>query len=392
MNITCPNCKSVLDVDSSIGGSTITCPVCSGRFEVPRADQGIKVVSRGDGGAGQSGDSDLAGKFAEVMGVTKPKGFKWKAFFSEVFKKHTKKEIEAYFMVGTAETTPDIFGVNTEWPKPWMFARCLLGCIILYLTAYCGVSWFGLRLRSNITDLIIIGSFAAPISLALLFFEINVRRNVSLYEFFRFLFFGGIVSIYLLLPLGPVDAFLANALPKEWSAISAGPVEETAKLLALLLLARGRRYRYIHNGLLFGAAVGAGFAMFESAGYAFTNLLAQKNVSAMNSSILSRAFFAPVGHVAYSAIWAGALWRVKGDKPLEFSMLGNWRFLKLFLLGVVLHGFWNSPLLIAQLGNDGSWYAKMAVVGVIAWFVIFSLVQEGLEQIRKEQQNILSNG
>ena len=388
MNITCPNCKSVLDVDSSIGGSTITCPVCSGRFEVPQAGQGIKVVSRGDGGAGPSGDSDLAGKFAEVMGVTKPKGFKWKEFFSEVFKKHTKREIESYFMVGTAETTPDIFGVNTEWPKPWIFARCLLGCVLLYLPIFIILRWFGTSMSSTVTDLIIIGSFAVPISFALLFFELNVRRNVSLYEFVRFLFFGGIISIYLLVPFSPLSDFLANALPAGWQDTRAGVTEETTKLLALLFLARGRNYRYIHNGLLFGAAVGAGFAMFESAGYAYNTLSEGKN---WIDVIHSRAFFAPVGHVAYSSICAGALWRVKGDKPFAFSMLGDWRFLKFFLMGVLLHGFWNSPLLIEQFGVY-SGYVKMAIVGIIAWFVIFSLVQEGLEQIRKEQQDILSNG
>lgn len=391
MNITCPKCKSILDLDSAFEGKAITCPVCANRFEANGSGPTIKVISRGDGESRQSSDNDLAGKFAEVMGVMKPKGFKWKEFFSEVFKKHTKKEIESYFTVGTSETTPDIFGVSTEWPKPWMFARCLVGCIILYLTVYCGVRWFGLKLMSNVTDLIIIGSFAVPISLALLFFEINVRRNVSLYEFVRFLFFGGIVSMYLLLPLGPLNSFIVGLLPQEWNAISAGPVEEVAKLIAVLFLARGRNYRYVHNGLLFGAAVGAGFAMFESAGYAFVNLLAQKDFSAMNSNILSRAFFAPVGHVAYSAIWAGALWRVKGDKSFEFSMLCDWRFLKLFLLGILLHVFWNSPLLAAQFGEDGSWYAKMVIVGIVAWFVIFSLVQEGLEQIRKEQKDILSS-
>lgn len=386
MNITCPNCRSVLDVDSSLNGTAIACPVCANRFEVGAADPQVRVVSRGENESRESGDTDIAGKFAEVIGVTKPKGFKWKEFFSEVFKKHTRKEVESYFMVGTAETTPDIFGVSTEWPKPWMFARCLMGCVVLYLTIYFGISHFGLKLRSNITDLIIIGSFSVPISFALLFFEMNVRKNVSLFEFIRFLFVGGILSMYLLLPLAPISKSIVNALPAGWGNVSAGPLEETTKLMALLFVARGRNYRYVLNGLLFGAAVGAGFAMFESAGYAFGEL--GKQNGNMLGTIFTRAILAPVGHVAYSSIWAGALWMVKGDKPFKFSMLLDLRFLKLFLLGVALHGFWNSPLMDATLGG----WAKVLLVGAIAWFVIFSLVQEGLEQIRKEQQDILSNG
>ena len=102
MNITCPNCRSVLDVDSSLNGTAIACPVCANRFEVGAADPQVRVVSRGENESRESGDTDIAGKFAEVIGVTKPKGFKWKEFFSEVFKKHTRKEVESYFMVGTA--------------------------------------------------------------------------------------------------------------------------------------------------------------------------------------------------------------------------------------------------------------------------------------------------
>ena len=91
MNITCPKCKSILDLDSAFEGKAITCPVCANRFEANGSGPTIKVISRGDGESRQSSDNDLAGKFAEVMGVMKPKGFKWKEFFSEVFKKHTKK-------------------------------------------------------------------------------------------------------------------------------------------------------------------------------------------------------------------------------------------------------------------------------------------------------------
>ena len=48
-----------------------------------------------------------------------------------------------------------------------------------------------------------------------------------------------------------------------------GVLEETGKALALLVVVGSLRYRWQLNGLLFGAAVGAGFAGFESAGYAF---------------------------------------------------------------------------------------------------------------------------
>ena len=51
-------------------------------------------------------------------------------------------------------------------------------------------------------------------------------------------------------------------------ASSAAPMEETAKVLAMVVVARAAKYRYKLNGLLVGAAVGVGFAAFESMGYA----------------------------------------------------------------------------------------------------------------------------
>src|SRR5262249_60599294 len=53
-------------------------------------------------------------------------------------------------------------------------------------------------------------------------------------------------------------------------------IEDLAKLIALVLIVRGRRYKYILNGMLFGAAIGAGFACFETAGYAYRTALAYR--------------------------------------------------------------------------------------------------------------------
>jgi RsiW-degrading membrane proteinase PrsW (M82 family) len=53
--------------------------------------------------------------------------------FSEVFKKHTDDEVEAYFTVGTAKTIPDIIQVDTTWPRPWVFFRTFAGAMLVYV-------------------------------------------------------------------------------------------------------------------------------------------------------------------------------------------------------------------------------------------------------------------
>ncbi|MFK9090737.1 PrsW family glutamic-type intramembrane protease [Bacillus salipaludis] len=55
--------------------------------------------------------------------------------------------------------------------------------------------------------------------------------------------------------------------------IMIGIAEELAKAVTVIYFVRRLKYKYILNGLLLGAAVGAGFAAFETAGYALRGLL-----------------------------------------------------------------------------------------------------------------------
>jgi RsiW-degrading membrane proteinase PrsW (M82 family) len=75
---------------------------------------------------------------------------------------------------------------------------------------------------------------------------------------------GGVLALLLSLFMYRLGA----AFPIQWLGASiAGLVEEPAKLLTLVIVINNPRYRYTLNGLLLGAAVGTGFAAFESAGY-----------------------------------------------------------------------------------------------------------------------------
>ncbi len=405
MRFKCDMCHAVLESEGVHDGDEIACPSCGAKIvchddstDSTRENPHVRILS-GATGKSRGGATTVLDGVTSALGVENLRGFQWKSFFSEVFRHHSRHEVEDYFMVGTSKTTPDIFDVAPEWPKPWMFVRCLLATAVLYAVAYGMCSCFGPRLKSNVTDMIIIGSFAVPMSFTVLFYELNVRRNVSLFQVIRMFFFGGIMSIYLIYPMEPVAYFLSRSLnlSESWGAVLAGPIEETTKLAAVIFLTRKLRYRYILNGLLFGAAVGAGFGVFESSGYAYdtishcsnSGILNENQIGILSEQIISRAIFAPVGHVVYTAISVAALWRVMGDRSFEFAHLKDWRFLRLFLFSVGLHFFWNSPLLIESFG-ESSWYIKMAIVGVVSWLVVLSLVQEGLRQIRKEQEAIVN--
>ncbi|HLW75516.1 MAG TPA: PrsW family glutamic-type intramembrane protease, partial [Bryobacteraceae bacterium] len=96
-----------------------------------------------------------------------------------------------------------------------------------------------------------------------------------------------------------------------------------------------------------------------------------------------RAWLAPFGHVTWTAITAGALWRVKGGNPFKLRMLVNGSFLRTFSVPVILHMTWDSDL-IDKFGIV-THYLIIAGLGVIGWYVVFLLVQQGLRQIKDAQ-------
>ena len=317
---------------------------------------------------------------ASAIGIEKLKGFSLSDLFSEVFARHSRTEVENYFTIGTEKSTPDILEVDASWPKPWLFTRMIVASLVLYF-----LMWFGWKMWANtnlLPGLMLIGSFAIPISTLVLFVELNVRRTVSLYMVVRLVFLGGIFSL-LLTHFLPVTIAFLSPMFGNWSVYLgdsiAGPLEESAKVLAMVAVASAAKYRYKLNGLLVGAAVGTGFSAFESAGYAFNIILVGGGVDAMVQNINMRGLLSPFSHIVWSAIAGCALWRVINGQKFKWRMLCDERFIRLLLVSVVLHMIWNSPLQLP-------YYGKYIILGIAGWFVCLSLVQEGLHEIAEEQK------
>jgi RsiW-degrading membrane proteinase PrsW (M82 family) len=340
----------------------------------------------------------LGDRLAKLTSTDKLVGFSLGAMFSEVFRGRKPGELEDYLIVGTPKTTPHIDEVMTGWPKPWFFMRVLIFMALVYFIFF---EMFDISNNPRIVPgLIIMGSLVVPLATVFLFWELNTPRNISFHMVLILVCLGGVISL-------AVSLIAFDVMKLDWlGAASAGICEETGKLLAVVLVVRNVKYKYILNGLVFGAAIGGGFGAFETAGYSFSDgffdgflryflrnpnseevrkLLGHALVygyDGMITLIHRRSYYAPFMHVAWSAIAAGALWRVKGANPFRLGMLFDPRFLRTFFVPVLLHMFWNSPLLRFE-GALG--LVKPILVGGIGWYVVLGLVQEGMRQIRDEQ-------
>ena len=268
--------------------------------------------------------------------------------------------------------------VETLWPRPWFFARLLAFGLLVSLGFWFG-AWYFENIRL-VPGLIVVSAFFVPLSCVALFFELNVLRNISLYQVCKFVIYGGIVSLLVTLF---VDASVTG-LNKALGDMSAGIVEEPAKVLAALALLYGaRQYKWILNGILVGAAVGAGFAGFESAGYIFQAFLeaAPGDVAPFYGTIAIRAVCSPFMHVVWTASLVGALWRVKGDRPLQLSMLLTKDFLRVLSFVVMLHMLWNSGLLFSRYIRGWPLVFLWLLSFVGSWYLVLLLVKEGLRQV-----------
>ncbi|MCT3575117.1 PrsW family intramembrane metalloprotease [Levilactobacillus brevis] len=297
--------------------------------------------------------------------------------FSSVFKHHDHDEAEALFIVGTRETTPSLEAVSAAPVKPWLFSRvfALLG------TSFFLLAMLFLVFRSNnaVPGMIFIGSLTVPFSLLVMFFEMNVFQNISVYQLMTVFLVGGILSLvatmilYSLIPSG-------NGVSWE-SALIVGFIEETAKMLVIAYFINQFHLNYIFNGLLVGAAIGAGFAVFETAGYTGQYGLV---------TLLMRSWQAIGTHTIWSAIMGAAIILAKDrHQPVTGSNMVAPKFLRFYLLAVALHAIWdwNAPFALLDI-----LYLQQWVLIAIGWMAIFVLVNAGLREARTLQgQRILKS-
>lgn len=337
--------------------------------------------------------SELGDRITEFTDTSPLEGFSLGEMFSEVFKSRSPQEVEDYLLVGTSRTTPPLAEVSTGWPKPWFFVRVLVFVVVVYALFLVSMPYFGNP--RFIPGFMFLGSLAVPLATLVLFFELNTPRNVSFYSLLMLIAFGGILSLIAT----SVVSQLAS-LDKLMGPPSAGIIEEFAKLATVVIVCRQVKHKYILNGILFGAAIGTGFAVFESAGYAqdamiaglvqtkgWANFFARGGASYLNGAIFGRAWLSPFGHVVWTAIAAGALWRVKKEGQFELRMLDK-TFWKTFTIPIVCHMLWDSPVAMGAADPGILNYAVTLALGVVSWFVAFGLVQEGLKQVRSLQAQV----
>ena len=203
-------------------------------------------------------------------------------------------------------------------------------------------------------SLFLIPAAVVPIAVVIFFWEMNIPRNIPLYQVLKiFLISGlctGIVFVIIKLFINndniPQDNFL------HWLLV--GIVEELTKLIIIIVVIRKTEYCWGLNGLLIGAAVGCGFAVFETVGYAFDAIIRYSSFTAGLDALTVRGILAIDGHVIWAAMYGGALALSKGKQKLEAKHFGNPAFLISFFAAVLLHGLFDYYPIFVNLFKESN--------------------------------------
>jgi RsiW-degrading membrane proteinase PrsW (M82 family) len=186
-----------------------------------------------------------------------------------------------------------------------------------------------------IPTLVLLGSFLVPVTFVAWAFERRDTGELTAGLVFSTFVTGGVLGV---LASSVLESYLLH--PSPWLFFGVGLIEEAAKLVALMVLTRNLATKSMRDGMILGAAVGFGFAAFESAGYAFTALFTVNGLSLMQlvQTELLRGLLAPLGHGLWTAIVGGVLF--SASTRHHFAVTGK---LILTYLGVsILHGLWDS--------------------------------------------------
>jgi RsiW-degrading membrane proteinase PrsW (M82 family) len=188
-------------------------------------------------------------------------------------------------------------------------------------------------LTTLIPTLILLGAFVPAASYAAWAFQHRGTGEVSAPLIFSAFVVGGLLGV---LAAGVLESVLiAPGVP---AYLGIGMIEEFAKLVGLMVISRGLSRRRRRDGLILGAAVGFGFAAFESAGYAFSALVGTHALDLQGVLQLQviRGLLAPAGHGLWTGLLGAALFAA--DRPLRLVTR-----VTLTYLGVsLLHGLWNA--------------------------------------------------
>lgn len=222
-------------------------------------------------------------------------------------------------------------------------------------------------------SLVMVGSFMVPVAYVAFFYERRHLSRLTMPTISMTFVYGGLLGIIAAALLEPFFISQLNL----GAILRIGFIEEFAKILGVLVIARSRRHDSEMDGLILGAAAGMGFAALESSGYAFTIFLkSHGSVSIVVVVTLIRGLLSPLGHGTWTAILASVLFRESRNGHFRINL----QVIEAYLLVSILHALWDGmALVLTTVFNLGlGVLISDGVIGIVGLAVLWLRWQEAV--------------
>ncbi|MHB1417263.1 MAG: PrsW family intramembrane metalloprotease [Chloroflexota bacterium] len=232
---------------------------------------------------------------------------------------------------------------------------------------------------------VLIGSFMVPASYVTFFYDHRHLSKLSMPTTAKTFLYGGLLGVFAASILEPL--FIHGSLTFA-NAFGVGVIEEFAKIIGILVIARRLRHDSELDGIILGAAAGMGFAALESTGYAFTVFLSSGSLTSDVIVTLLRGVLSPVGHGTWTAILAGVMFRESVGR--RFRITGS--VILAYVTVVVLHGLWDGlPGVISALFAPGlDVFVAQMVIGLLGLAVLWRQWHEARRLQQNEAENLVA--
>jgi RsiW-degrading membrane proteinase PrsW (M82 family) len=264
--------------------------------------------------------------------------------------------------------------------------RVFLTGLLFYIA-----SLFALMVTANpnlFPTVVMVGNFLIPITYVAFFYQHRHLSGLTLGSTAKGFIYGGLLGVIAASLLEPLFISRLDFA----TAFVVGLIEEFAKILGILVIARQLRHDSELDGIILGAAAGMGFAALESNGYAFSAFLRSGgSLSATVGVTMLRGILSPVGHGTWTAILAGVLFRESEPDRFRF----NFKVFGAYLTVVILHGLWDGlPSAITSIFGAGlDIVIGQVIVGGAGFYILWRRwrearrLQEERMGAREEQQD-----
>lgn len=245
-------------------------------------------------------------------------------------------------------------------PAFWLFAILLALTALTVLTEQ--LFYLQVFPAGWIFSVVLLTIYVVPIAVAIWLLDLFEREPVSLVV--GAFLWGGVVAVGLAVTVN--TAFLESLaklfgpnFAQTWgAAIVAPPVEETFKYLGIVVIYLIARSEFddLFDGFVFGSLIGLGFAAVENVQY-FIQAVAAAGGADQIGPVIGMFVLRSLLVGAYMHVmWTGlsgvgfAYYVTQRDQPRgkRLAVAAG-----LFILAIVAHFIWNSPLLTELLSNFG---------------------------------------